>query len=249
MQSWGTRSAHIKRDTAREPTKSGVVGLLASALGVSRDDDEKVAALAELKLGVRVDREGLVEVDYQTAQNVPNTAGGGHRTVVSHRYYLSDALFLVVLGASTLRQEALLRRVEIALRVPEWPLYFGRKAFVPARPLLRDASSDALSGWGLSDRPVCEVLHAHPWLETGPSREAVARRFRGSREPIPPPPLRAVQDCATTDQRAEIRPDHPLSFRRGNRRFASRSFKTIDIEFTEELLMAGGARVPEQIDC
>lgn len=36
MQSWGTRSRGVIRDTTSEPTKSGVVGLIAAALGISR---------------------------------------------------------------------------------------------------------------------------------------------------------------------------------------------------------------------
>ena len=33
MQSWGSQSRFSHRDTEREPTKSGVVGLLSAALG------------------------------------------------------------------------------------------------------------------------------------------------------------------------------------------------------------------------
>lgn len=63
MQSWGIQSTAGIRDTATEPTKSGIVGLLAAALGVPRDDDESIAVLAGLHLAVRVDREGSIERD------------------------------------------------------------------------------------------------------------------------------------------------------------------------------------------
>ncbi|APU16634.1 MULTISPECIES: type I-E CRISPR-associated protein Cas5/CasD [Actinoalloteichus] len=240
MQSWGARSQHIHRDTAREPTKSGVVGVLAAAMGVPREDTEKITALAELSLGVRVDREGLVERDFHTAQNVPNTEGLGHRTVISHRYYLSDAVFLVVLEAEGADQEALLRRAEAGLRAPAWPLYFGRKAFVPARPLLHASEPadrrDHPSGWGLSDLPLRTVLMTHPWLEADDSPHRLDGRPRGEDAPRP---LRAVIDCDATDERAEIRSDHPLSFARGDRRFASRSFKTLDIPLTPAMISPG----------
>ncbi|ASO21801.1 CRISPR system Cascade subunit CasD [Actinoalloteichus hoggarensis] len=239
MQSWGTRSAYIKRDTAREPTKSGVVGVVASAMGIDRDDRASIAALAELRLGVRVDREGLLEVDFHTAQNVPNTEGGGHRTVVSHRYHLSDALFLVVLAGEGPEQEALLLRAEAALRSPAWPLFFGRKAFVPSRPLLGEGSAEAPSGWGLSERSPAAVLHEHPWLETGVNRARISARLHGAGDPDPPPPLRAVIDCDATDKNAEIRSDHPLSFARGDRRFASRSFTTLHIPLTPAMISPG----------
>lgn len=43
LQSWGSDSKFETRKTDREPTKSGVVGLLAAALGLRRDDTEGLA--------------------------------------------------------------------------------------------------------------------------------------------------------------------------------------------------------------
>ncbi len=60
MQSWGTRSRFDYRDTWPYPTKSGVVGLLAAALGPDRNED--VSDLAALRMGVRVDRKGALKV-------------------------------------------------------------------------------------------------------------------------------------------------------------------------------------------
>ena len=36
MQSWGTDSKFDERRTGREPSKSGVIGLVAAALGIAR---------------------------------------------------------------------------------------------------------------------------------------------------------------------------------------------------------------------
>jgi CRISPR system Cascade subunit CasD len=133
LQSWGTTSRFDERDTQLEPSKSGVVGLLCAALG--RDRAEPVADLAALRMGVRVDREGVPLRDYQTATGVliagTSKADLG-RTVISPRYYLSDAVFLVGLEGT---DEVLLRRVHLALRQPVWPLALGRKSFVPAEPV------------------------------------------------------------------------------------------------------------------
>ncbi|MEU5693591.1 type I-E CRISPR-associated protein Cas5/CasD [Actinosynnema sp. NPDC020468] len=220
MQSWGTRSRGVIRDTTREPTKSGVVGLLASALGIRRGDTKALAGLADLRMTVRVDREGILERDYHTTQNVPTTEGKGHRTVVSERYYLADALFLVVLEGDP----ALLTRLHGCVDRPQWPVFFGRRAFVPARPL-RTADS-------LSDVPAGEVVATHPWLEIDPdAREAERRRARRT-------PLRTVSDCAPTDPRAEPRHDHPVDF-------ASRAFRTRHVlvdttELTDDMIGAGG---------
>ncbi|MFO1322344.1 MAG: type I-E CRISPR-associated protein Cas5/CasD, partial [Burkholderiales bacterium] len=96
MQSWGTTSRFDERDTQLEPSKSGVLGLLCAALG--RDRSEPVDDLAALRMGVRVDREGTVMRDFQTATGVL-VAGTGKavldRTVVSPRFFLADAAFLV----------------------------------------------------------------------------------------------------------------------------------------------------------
>ena len=208
MQSWGTHSHGIIRDTATEPTKSGVIGLLGAALGVDRSDDASLAELARLRMGVRVDREGILERDYQTTQNVPTTTGGGHRTIVSERYYLADALFLVVLEG----EPGLLVRVADALRRPRWRLYFGRRAFVPARPILIEPG--LLTGQTLHD-----TLTTHPWLvEAGPTRRtqrAIPIKDRTA--------LRWIVDCPSSTPEADLRHDHPVSFAPERRRFATRS--------------------------
>lgn len=133
LQSWGTTSRFDERDTQLEPSKSGVVGLLCAALG--RDRAEPVDDLAALRMGVRVDREGVPMRDYQTATGVL-IAGSAkpdlERTVVSPRFYLSDACFLVGLQGG---DPALLQTLHQALRSPVWPLALGRKSFVPASPV------------------------------------------------------------------------------------------------------------------
>lgn len=143
LQSWGTTSCFDERDTQLEPSKSGVIGVLCAALG--RDRAEPVDDLAALRMGVRVDREGVPMRDYQTATGVVIAATGKAdlgRTVVSPRFYLSDAIFLVGLEGS---DGALLQAVHQALKAPVWPLALGRKSFVPACPVwLPDGLTDQL---------------------------------------------------------------------------------------------------------
>ena len=85
LQAWGTDSKFEIRRTNREPSKSGVIGMLAAALGLPRNAD--LSELATLHFGVRVDRNGEVIKDYHTAK--------GKKAFVTERYYLSDAIFLV----------------------------------------------------------------------------------------------------------------------------------------------------------
>jgi len=138
MQSWGLVSRFSHRDTAREPSKSGVIGLLCAALGTPREDDNTVASLAALPMGVRVHREGTPGMDFQTVgggtiagapYGVARAHGGASGTLLSYRDYLSDADFLVGMQTDDVR---LLERLDAALRCPRWPLYLGRRSYVPA---------------------------------------------------------------------------------------------------------------------
>ncbi len=151
MQSWGTRSRFDERDTGLEPSKSGVLGLVCAALG--RDRHESVADLAALKMGVRVDHEGILKYDYQTAQNIIGADGKKmHATAVTQRFYLSDAVFLVGLEGD----EELLERIHHALYNPHWFLSLGRKSYLPSRSVwLED---------GLRDAPLWEALSTYPSL-------------------------------------------------------------------------------------
>ncbi|WP_288407443.1 type I-E CRISPR-associated protein Cas5/CasD [uncultured Herbaspirillum sp.] len=131
MQAWGTTSRFDERDSGMEPSKSGVIGLICAALG--RDRGLPVDDLAALRMAVRVDREGLLMRDYQTATGVLLATGkpDHKRTVVSPRFYLSDAVFLVGLEGDA----SLLNTIHTALQRPVWPLSLGRKAMPPALPV------------------------------------------------------------------------------------------------------------------
>ncbi|MCL2121650.1 MAG: type I-E CRISPR-associated protein Cas5/CasD, partial [Clostridiales bacterium] len=67
LQSWGVDSKFDRRNTGRTPSKSGVIGLCAAALGYSRSDEDKLARLASLRLGIRIDQPGTLLRDLQTA--------------------------------------------------------------------------------------------------------------------------------------------------------------------------------------
>lgn len=130
LQSWGVSSRFSVRDTCREPTKSGVIGLLCAAMGLPRN--APLDSFDHLKMGVRVDREGKLLRDYHIAQDVLKATGKGTKaSEPSNRYYLSDAVFLVALEGET----QLLETAKDALMHPKWPLFLGRKAFPPSMPL------------------------------------------------------------------------------------------------------------------
>lgn len=160
MQSWGTRSRFDERDSDLEPSKSGVIGLLCAALGIDRNEEKLVLELARCRMGVRVDREGVLRVDYLTAQ----TEDGS--TSISRRYYLADAVFLVGLeGQTPLLAEALQ-----ALKNPVWPLALGRKSYLPSPAVYLP------DGW-LEDG-LETALQNYPLLVTPKKEESpIVRRF------------------------------------------------------------------------
>ena len=86
VQSWGIDSKFEVRRTENAPSKSGVTGLLAAALGIQRNED--ISSLNQLRLGVRTDQEGRLLKDFHTAHSEKNS-------YITTRYYLSDAIFLV----------------------------------------------------------------------------------------------------------------------------------------------------------
>lgn len=66
LQAWGLRSRWGERDTSDVPTKSGIIGLLGCALGLSRTDPELRSLSDALQLGIRVDLPGTILRDYHT---------------------------------------------------------------------------------------------------------------------------------------------------------------------------------------
>ena len=149
MQSWGFRSRFDHRDTALEPTRSGLIGLICAAMGIPRGED--ISRFDTIRMGVRVDQEGRQERDYHTARDVIKAGGSGTDTVVSRRDYLADAIFTVGFESGN---KSLLDDIAKALRNPEWPLFLGRKAFPLSEPPLRPdvcPKSGTLEDYLLSD--------------------------------------------------------------------------------------------------
>ncbi len=198
LQAWDTQSRFGVRTTGREPSKSGIIGLLCAALG--RPRWEPVDDLAALTMAVRVDKEGHVLRDFHTAMDILKAGGGTKKTEPSTRYYLSDAAFLVGLEGD----KALLTQLHTALKTPHWSLCLGRKACPPSLPVyLPD---------GLKDEGLFTVLENYPWLGT------VESQYNHLDDKV-----RVVFDDGNGPQ---VRQDHPISFEKGERKFAPRRVST-----------------------
>lgn len=138
MQAWGERGRFVAvRDTAPVPTKSGVCGLLCAALGA--EPETVIELQRSLAMGVRVDQPGTVTRDFHTVKTGTLAAGGGVRgggddpmTLVSNRFYLCGASFLVAL----MGEPDLVERLGNALFDPVFPLFLGRMCCIPSAPIL-----------------------------------------------------------------------------------------------------------------
>ncbi|MDO4404234.1 MAG: type I-E CRISPR-associated protein Cas5/CasD [Atopobiaceae bacterium] len=209
LQSWGAESRFLERKTRHEPTKSGVVGLIASALGRRRE--EPIDDLATLPFAVRIDQAGRYERDYQTA----HTRKYDQRSEswvfdkslpLSNRYYLADAVFVAALEVP----DVLLELYAEALLHPVFPLYLGRRSCSPSEKVLLGChdGNDLLATLGCLEWQATRrgLIHGHA------SEEYVE--------------LEVVRDRIDSDGQAvlcDVVRDVPLSFSQEYRRYGLRA--------------------------
>lgn len=159
LQAWGLTSRFQYRETNAFPTKSAVVGMIAAAMGIDKhrpDESERLRPLVNLSATVvklPKERAPITRLsDFHTVgggydksaslrekMSIPRKASGAaFGTVITHRSYLNDAAFVVLL----IGDESTLGKVQAALENPIWGVWFGRKACLPASPLTPTLDSD-----------------------------------------------------------------------------------------------------------
>jgi CRISPR system Cascade subunit CasD len=221
MQSWGTTSRFDERDTGSEPSKSGVLGLLAAALGIDRSNWTDLEPLTHLALAIRHDRPGTPARDYQTAacartDKIIRADGSQAKEkdggVVSTRHYLADAAFLAGLEGP---DRGLLERLLGGLQNPVWPLALGRKSYVPAEPLWLPNHLRPIQ-----NAPLIEVMVGQPWIGARRKWETLPTSLRLSSESV--------------DGSGTMRMDQPLSSF-AERRFGARFVHSDWVPFPGEV--------------
>lgn len=214
MQSWGIISRFDERDSGKEPSKSGVIGLIAAAMGIPREDWESLEPLTTLRMIVRHDRPGIIKKDYQTAgcsseDRVMKADGKlSHDGIISQRYYIADAAFLIALETE---DRALLEKIQHALINPKWHLSLGRKSYLPSETV-----------WfkeGIQESCANEVVLKWPWISS----------FRHNESP----PLKLLVSFDTKNGEGVLRMDQPVSSF-SERKFSSRFVKSEWIDFPQE---------------
>ncbi len=205
LQAWGKESSYNRRRTELYPSKSAVVGLIASALGRGRDDD--ISDLARLRMGVRIDRPGRLIVDYQITKmkSIGYQKYGldiiEKKNNVAEKEYLSDAAFLVVLESE---DESLLRTIADAIRHPMHMLYLGRKCCPPTLPIVIGSKKDGIFPDPIRQEGLEDVLRSEP-----PVTDKHAEKMR-------------IYTDAPSGFQGMLKKDMPVSFSITDREYAYR---------------------------
>lgn len=208
LQSWGIDSKFETRRTNREPTKSGVTGLLAAALGLRRDDDENINRLNQLSFGVRTDQAGSLLTDFQIAWRY--RAGKKDKNPnVTYRYYLADAIFLAGLESD---DQTWLKELELALEHPAYPLFLGRRSCPPTPPLCL----------GIRERDLSTSLKNEPWQGTAKYEPKVGQ-------------LQIMIEVDSAEPGAIFQKDLSISFSPIHRQYGYRKVKWINVELPKFL--------------
>lgn len=194
LQSWGTSSRFVRRNTDRMPSKSGIIGLLAAATGIRRVDP--IQDLLSLRIGVRVEQPGTLERDFQTAR----TRDGAESMPLSYRFYLADAVFAVAVEG----ERSMLEGLSAALKRPAYPLFLGRRSCPPAGRL----------DHGIHDGDVTHVLSMTPWMAS-----SWVRRQHHHLDID----LTMVLDCPPETPGVELVRDEPITFNPQHRQYGWRT--------------------------
>ena len=155
LQSWGFDSQYNRRNTGLMPTKSGIAGMCCAALGLPRGSDQEKAFLTQFSAmqmtAIAIPRKGVKKElsvrrlqDYHTVQKTKRASGSiNNDCVLTHRQYLTDASFGILLEGSKL----LLKEIADGLANPIWGIWLGRKTCIPSVPVLaglKENKEDAL---------------------------------------------------------------------------------------------------------
>lgn len=208
LQSWGAASRYTLRATELAPTKSGVVGLIAAAMGRRRTDP--ISDIAELRFGVRIDQPGNVIRDFHTAHDAK-----GLSMPLSNRYYLSDAAFVVGLEGGFDQ----LHEIESALFKPYFPLYLGRRSCPPTLPLSLGIQEDKLE----------HALRSAAWQGSSTAYRGRQRRIETLEILVEP-----VSVDSTSDVAIDVVRDMPISYDPRKREYGFRARERSYIKFPRQ---------------
>ena len=215
MASFGAIAVGERRPSWSRPSRSQVLGLIASALGIERREEERLAALATaLHYAVRVDVTGQPHADYHTAQVPPSRPNRRFytradelavpkpelKTILSRRDFYTDSMHTIAVWARTEQQlSPSLAEMANALAEPRYAPFAGRKAhplLLPMAPRVV-AADDIVAAYAAFDAGEPEAVKA-VWVPDGGGKgRAVPASVFGdadARPASPGPPLEQRRD-------------------------------------------------------
>ncbi|CCG08638.1 type I-E CRISPR-associated protein Cas5/CasD [Pararhodospirillum photometricum] len=236
LAAFGAIAVGETRPSWPRPGRSAVLGVVAAALGLARDEEEALASLGrDLGLAVRDDAPGQPLSDYHTTQVPAQKRGRVHRTrqeelaapdlntILSQREYRTDALHSVALWRRPTADPAgpSLEAVAQALRRPGFAPYLGRRSCPFGLPLDPQLIEAATAAEALAARVVKAPEQA---LRT--RLKATGQRLAVDLDA----PDRALRHQPS--ERIETRRDEPLCW--GRRQFRERAVAVFTPKTTEE---------------
>jgi CRISPR system Cascade subunit CasD len=129
LQSYADTGFGPIREAGGFPSRSAVIGLIASAMGIERGEQKLLALHQAFRVHVAVAQSGQSQTDFHTVDS------GAKNKAVTYRDYHHDAYFLALVEARTPSDAPLVSEAVQALRRPRWVAYLGRKSCPPSIPL------------------------------------------------------------------------------------------------------------------
>jgi CRISPR system Cascade subunit CasD len=219
-----------RRNSADRPAKSGILGLIAAALGIERGEEDRLTRLRDsLHFAVRVDDPGQPAFDYHTTQVPParrnrRFATRGDelavpkpelKTILSTRGYRINARVSPAVWLRGDDASHSLNEISQALHQPHFTLFAGRKAhplMLPCAPrtIQADTITAAFARFDTEEPEAIRILRD--------KRLTPPSRF----QPPSPPLIYADLDAAGSEPRSRVeqRRDWPESA--SKRRFGLR---------------------------
>lgn len=155
MQAYSESRFIYARDTKSVPTDQAIIGIIAAAEGILREDMDALEKLNTQLWVEKVERNQAISykmTDFQTVRAIENsklsklvgaqiedpflTASGGKKNMLPlfTKQYITNGDFTVLVAGE---ESAVLKAAE-ALQHPVFPLYLGRKCCPPTKPIFQE---------------------------------------------------------------------------------------------------------------
>jgi CRISPR system Cascade subunit CasD len=206
MAAFGEVAGGSFHGSRRQPTRSGLLGLISGCLGIDRRELDRILTVeAGYGVGVRTDDAGTSLVDFQTTRVPVGVRARGRATrgleleagritnIVTRREYICDAQFTVVVWPRDGAPYSL-EQIADALRMPKFVPFAGRASCIFSQPFMPQIVEADTIDAALSQRPSllettepatlhcdtdCPIGVTHHAIEVWRDRRVAARGWIG----------------------------------------------------------------------